>query len=254
MFKLVPSRIASILALLCVIVGGYTSLNFIQTYINTFSITPGRYSAQQLADSLRQTSDDLTRMVRLYAMTGDPVYRDYFNEILAIRNGDAPRPEDYFNIPYWDVVLATGERPGEYGAARPIRTLIRLAHFADEELALLDQVEDSSNELTLLENEVMDVVAAQIEAGGGDYQLEGAALEATQRLFGDEYAQAKLRIMQPLVDLAAEVDDSLAEYVVWLRQHNARTYSTIVGSLALGILLSAAGIWLRRRDHQVAGM
>ena len=106
MFKLVPSRIASILALLCVIVGGYTSLNFIQTYINTFSITPGRYSAQQLADSLRQTSDDLTRMVRLYAMTGDPVYRDYFDEILAIRNGDAPRPVNYFNIPYWDVVLA----------------------------------------------------------------------------------------------------------------------------------------------------
>ena len=118
-------------------------------------------------------------------------------------------------------------------------------------MTLLEQVEDRSNELTLLENEVMDVVAAQIEADGGDYRLEGAALEATKRLFGDEYAQAKLLIMQPLVDLAAEVDNSLEDYVVWLRQHNARTYNTIVGSLALAIVLSAAGIWLRRHDHQV---
>ncbi|MDE0608944.1 MAG: hypothetical protein OXH77_03395 [Anaerolineaceae bacterium] len=62
-----------------------------------------------LADGLRQTSDDLTRMVRLYAVTGDPLYKDYFDQILAIRNGEQARPTRYYQIPYWDLVLATGE-------------------------------------------------------------------------------------------------------------------------------------------------
>ena len=45
-----------------------------------------------LADELRQTSDDLTRMARLYVATGNPIYKDYYQEILDVRDGKAPRP------------------------------------------------------------------------------------------------------------------------------------------------------------------
>ena len=46
-----------------------------------------RYQSYKLADGLRQTSDDLTRMARLYVATGDARYRTYFEQILAIRDG-----------------------------------------------------------------------------------------------------------------------------------------------------------------------
>src|SRR5688572_22087963 len=45
-----------------------------------------------LADELRQSSDDLTRMVRTYVVTGAPLYKQHYQEILDIRDGRKPRP------------------------------------------------------------------------------------------------------------------------------------------------------------------
>ena len=53
-----------------------------------------RYQSYLLADELRQSSDDLTQMVRAYVVAGNPVYKQYFQDILDIRNGKKPRPED----------------------------------------------------------------------------------------------------------------------------------------------------------------
>src|SRR5688500_12347397 len=56
-----------------------------------------------LADQMRQTSNDLTNMVRLYVSTGDRRYRAYYDEILAIRAGRTPRPRDY-DSSFWNRV------------------------------------------------------------------------------------------------------------------------------------------------------
>ena len=51
-----------------------------------------RSNSFELAERLRQSSNDLTRMVRLYVSTGEARYRDHYREILEIRNGTAARP------------------------------------------------------------------------------------------------------------------------------------------------------------------
>ena len=65
-----------------------------------------KYYSYQLADELRQSSDDLTRMARTYAVTGNEKYQKFFNRILTIRNGETPRPLDYNDI-FW--ALVTGD-------------------------------------------------------------------------------------------------------------------------------------------------
>ena len=52
-----------------------------------------RFESSQLADELRQSSDDLTTMARLYVSTGDERFAVQFQEILDIRSGEAPRPD-----------------------------------------------------------------------------------------------------------------------------------------------------------------
>ena len=74
-----------------------------------------RVTSFGLSDQMRQSSNDLTRMVRLYATTSEAKYRRYYDEILAIRRGEAPRPRDY-DSSFWDRVLADGERA--YSTAR----------------------------------------------------------------------------------------------------------------------------------------
>ena len=47
-----------------------------------------RYQSYLLADELRQSSDDLTRLARTFVVTGDARYEQQYLDILAIRNGN----------------------------------------------------------------------------------------------------------------------------------------------------------------------
>lgn len=183
-----------------------------------------REQANLLADELRQTSDDLTRMARTYAATGDERYRQYFQEILDIRNGSAPRPQDYHEV-YWDLITADGERPRPADPPVALRTLMENAGITAAELDLLAAAEDQSNQLTLLENSAFDAVR------------NGERNDAQQLLHAAEYHQAKAQIMRPLLEFFTAVDGRTAAQVRQLvqekRDMNRYVLATIVTLLAL---------------------
>lgn len=52
-----------------------------------------RYRSYLLADELRQSSDDLTRLARTYVVTKDEKYEQEYQDILDIRSGKKPRPD-----------------------------------------------------------------------------------------------------------------------------------------------------------------
>ena len=205
-----------------------------------------RQSEIFLSDGLRQTSDDLTRMARLYAITGEDSYREYFDEILAIRNGEAPRPDLYFEVPYWDFVLATNHRLGETGDAVAIRTLLERAGVTSASLSLLREAEEQSNILAELENEVMDVVSA---SAGDDYRLEGEALDGMQRLHGAEYHEAKARIMQPLVELSRQLEQDLEQEEAAGRDEFNTLMNLLAGSLLLAALVLVVSLYRARQPE-----
>src|SRR5262249_59600590 len=94
-------------------------------------------------------------MARLYAVTGEARYRTYFDRILAIRDGTAPRPLDYGNV-YWDFVVAWGKPPRRDEAAVSLEQLMRDAHFTDDELAFLRQAKRRSDALAILATRPID--------------------------------------------------------------------------------------------------
>jgi len=72
--------------------------------------TEARYQSYLLADELRQSSDDLTRLARTYVVTGDPAYEKQYLDILDIGNGKKARPRHYERI-YRDFVAAGAAVP-----------------------------------------------------------------------------------------------------------------------------------------------
>jgi methyl-accepting chemotaxis protein len=99
-----------------------------------------RYQSFLLADELRQSSDDLTRLARTYVVTGDPKWEQQYNEILDIRNGKRPRPQAYERI-YWDFRAAGQDTVRPPGQAVALLDLMKQAGFADNELAKLTQAQ-----------------------------------------------------------------------------------------------------------------
>ncbi len=141
-----------------------------------------------LADELRHTSDDLTRMVRTYAQTGNPVYRERYLEILDIREGRRPRPIDYQNI-YWDLVLSDDQRPRGNGPALALMASIVAAGFTAAETDLLNQAKARSDTLVFIEREAMHLVASGYSE---------ARVAANAMLHDESYHRAKAEIMAPL--------------------------------------------------------
>lgn len=153
-----------------------------------------RLNSFLLADELRQSSDDLTRMVRSYIATGNPLYKHHYQEILDIRNGNQPRPIDYQNI-YWDLVGLDDERP------RPLNTLAQSlidrmdqAGFTAEEMNKLSEAKNNSDALTHSEFKAMQL----IELKGSDSQMHVWQQQAINLLHDQHYHDAKKSIMRPI--------------------------------------------------------
>jgi signal transduction histidine kinase/DNA-binding response OmpR family regulator/HPt (histidine-containing phosphotransfer) domain-containing protein len=160
-----------------------------------------RSGSLRLADELRQTSDDLTRLARSYAVTGDVRYREWFREILAIRDGTAPRPENYDEI-YWDVVTAGKPRPTPFGPPAAYDMLAARAGFTRDELQLLVTAHERSDALAVIEQQAFDDVSST----AGTPQAEEGRHRATEVLFGTAYLQTKDKIMEPIGQVFQRVD------------------------------------------------
>jgi PAS domain S-box-containing protein len=199
-----------------------------------------RHTSFSLADQLRQSSDDLTRMVRTYAATGESRFEDYFHAILDIRAGKAPRPENYDRI-FWDfkIVEKTDVAPSD-GEMISLKELMAQAGITDSELQLLSEAERRSNELVKLENEAMFAMKGILKDTQGNYTLRGDQDQrlATDILFSKEYHLAKKNIMTPINDFLAAVETRTQKTLTKAQNkiQHLSTRSTYLYFLLVGIV------------------
>ncbi len=152
-----------------------------------------------LADQLRQSSDDLTRMARTYVITANKKFEDQFHTVLDIRNGKVKRPEKYNQI-YWDFLTLDGQEAVLNGEQKSLRKLMKESGFPQEELNLLYKSAKQSDDLTHLETKAMNAVKGIFLDKNGNYTKRGKPdlKLAAWIMHSDEYHQAKINIMKPI--------------------------------------------------------
>ncbi|MCX7126835.1 methyl-accepting chemotaxis protein [Aeromonas sp.] len=153
-----------------------------------------QYVSYLLADELRQSSDDLTRLGRTYVITKDPAYEQQYMRILAIRNGEQARPDGYNRI-YWDFVAANGQNPRpDSNVRRGLIDLMKDAGFTEGELAKLNEAKNNSDALVNTEVAAFKLVQ----------QTDGDPIANQQKaiamMHDKAYHQNKGRIMSPIDD------------------------------------------------------
>lgn len=196
-----------------------------------------RYNSYQLADELRQSSDDLTRLARTYVITKDPAYEQQYMRILAIRNGEAARPQDYNRI-YWDFVAATGQPPRpDSGERRGLIDLMKDAGFTSQELAKLTEAKNNSDGLVNTE------VAAFKLVQQSDGDPVANQQQAIAMMHDKAYHQNKAKIMEPIDQFYVLLDNRTQEAV-----EGAASLSQLIGYLF--ILLGVALMFFLWRTYR----
>jgi PAS domain S-box-containing protein len=189
-----------------------------------------RFTTLVLAHELRQSSDELTRMVRTYAVTGNPVFKTYYQDILAIRDGKKPRPAHYGNS-YWDLVSA-GQPPPPATAGRSVALLelIRQTGVDEAELNKLEEAKASSDRLSARELEIMTL----IESLGANREADLS--RARLMLFGDAYHEAKADIMRP-IDEFISLTDRRARDAISAAEGRATLFRVVFVAFGLSLIL-----------------
>jgi PAS domain S-box-containing protein len=207
-----------------------------------------RYASFLAADELRQSSDDLTRMARAYADSGNPKFERMYWDILAIRNGEKERPLHYERS-YWDLVIGDPDfQPSPGGQHISLRTRLEELGFTQAEFAKLAEAHREDNHLVELESTALNAMKGIFQGPDGQFNVKGDPdSELARRLLNDEnYYKRKVRIMRPLNEFYELLNARTLDSVAAAQQRNDLYFSGIILSFVLlvaWLVLSSHIVW-----------
>lgn len=146
-----------------------------------------------LATELRDSSKELTNMVRMYAATGDPQAEQYYQFVIDERAGNIPRKSN------------RSVAPGQH---RPLLDLLREYGITDKEFDKIREASQLSNALVPLEIEAMYAVKGIYKDENGSYTLhkEPDKAYALQLVYSSHYQTEVKKIMGALDDFSTMLD------------------------------------------------
>lgn len=211
-----------------------------------------RYKSYLVADELRQSSDDLTKLARLYVVSKQSdsaqasEYLREYNAILDIRNGKVPRPEDYQKI-FWDFAAVSGKNPtADSNVKKSLLDIMKDLNFSSDELALLDQANKNSDGLVATEVMAMNLADGKIGAAEKAAMLPGETPQQTAiRIMHDKtYMSNKAKIMEPINQFFGKLD-ARTQLAVDKAQRQVKILS-IAGiiSLAISFIILIIILWI----------
>lgn len=209
-----------------------TFMALLYTYEQEKSAIQQRYTSYLLADELRQSSDDLTRLGRTFVVTRNPEYEREYMQILDIRGGKAPRPEKYHHI-YWDFVAVNGQAPRpDTTQTADLIDLMRANGFTDGEIEKLNEARKNSDALVNIEVEAMGIVKKN--------PSDAEAARAISMMHDARYHSEKAKIMRPIDEFYQLMEARIESNI----QHSTRISQGV--SIVFGILCCALFIMLWR--------
>jgi len=232
------------LTLLCTVLMitlGWAALRLKDASTAVQAAEESRYESYLYADELRRSSDELTRLVRTYVVTGDPRFEQAYRDVIAIRNGTKSRPQGYQRI-YWDFVLANEAQPQSQGEKVPLRTLMQRAGFTAAEFDKLDEAQRRSDQLIGKEDRAIKLIQQRLASR----QPPGQADEEARALIHDaDYHKQKAQIMRPIDDFfgllmqrtGQAVDEAKAAESFWIEVVLSLVLATLV-VIAASLLFS----------------
>ena len=236
-----------ILAGLIVSIGAFVTL-LLEGQQKQSDVESLRNDSFNLALELKQSSDDLTRFARLFAVTGDETYERYFNAIVSIRDGKQAHPKNYTRS-YWDHVAAGSVKIDQDGDTYSISKKMLELGLSTEELSKLALSKKESDLLVDLESVAINAIKGLYKDQDGEFTVKKEPnLEMAQSLLhGKAYLDAKSRIMKPIDDFFILLEWRTTNEINALREQNQAIILGITILTVITILFALFVFFLLKR-------
>lgn len=163
-------------------------LNLLATNRQLQESNTNRLLSIELANELRKSSDELTRTCRTYVLTGDTTWKNQYWNIVAVRNGEKPRPN---------------------GRSISLVDSMKKLGFTDAELNNLKEANRHSNDLIHTEEVALNAMKGIFADSTGEFTQTGAPdpVMARNILFDKTYHLHKDSIMAPIDEFFMLLDN-----------------------------------------------
>ena len=208
-----------------------------------------RFLMSQKADELRQSSDDLTRFVRTYAVTLDNQYKENYSKILDIRNGKTPKPENYSNI-YWDFLEPVRSLRHPLAEKSSLHEEMQKLPYTEYEIQKLLEAEAKSNILVEIEIEAFNAIDGLFKDAEDSYTIYGPPNQqlAIDLLYSRRYHLAKEGIMLPIDEFLDSLSQRTKEDIKAYNQKIASNIKNLTYIFSFDILiLIFSGVMIFRK-------
>ena len=221
----ITSRIINALTIGVIAVAVWSLLNLSQRMDDVANANSIRFYSIYLVNELRGSSEELTRQVRNYAVTGDPAAEAAYNMVLAVRGGQEPRP------------MTTQVAPGQ---RRVLLDLLREHGVTDDEFLLVERANMLSDDLVALEVTAMNAVKGIFADARGQYTIFGESDRelALSLVFGPLYDNEVRAIMAPMTEFEERVNLRTTRMVEDAERGLAA--ATAVSFISLALVLASA--------------
>ncbi len=188
------------------------------------------YESNKIAYELRTSSEELTKYIRTYVVTGNPKYESLFWHILDVRNGKASRPD---------------------GRTISLKTLMKQLGFTPEEFEKLDQAQSNSDNLVKKEIIAMNAVKGKMPEKIQNLMLPNETMRdfAIRIMHDESYNNDKLTIIIPIDEFIELVNKRIqAENEYY--NNLSLVYIFIDSLVILGLIISFL-VMLARVKHSL---
>lgn len=184
-----------------------------ETQTSIQKLSEQRLRIHCLAEELRYTTDELSRMAHSYIATGDEYFRKIYLDILAIRAGKMPRPQTY-GPAYWYKILA-GEPVGKAGEASSVYDLMRREGVAEEDIRLLIKSFSQADALSGIEKEALAAMQGVFFDYSGQHSRVGKAdpAYARQLLHSISYMHEKALAIDATIEFQNRIANKMRQDV-----------------------------------------
>jgi signal transduction histidine kinase/DNA-binding response OmpR family regulator/HPt (histidine-containing phosphotransfer) domain-containing protein len=188
---------------------GAVTFGALSAFNDSNAVARHRQSSMSLMNEVRGEVDLLGRLVSSYVATANPLFLIYYYDILGMREGSRPRPDD-LPVAYWDEVIAGLRKyePVNAGEAQPLVQRASALGFDAAEQQVMRRILELAEQMKQVEQVAFAATQGLYDPASGEFVSDGVPQReyAAQLLHAADYLKLRAGLARAVEELADLVD------------------------------------------------